>query len=421
MQRYSPRVVLLFALSITLFSSCGTTSKWKGQAPIKKVSTVTKPVQYQYQGIFDLGDGVFVSNDFDGARLNGIVRVNDTLISALITPENAPINMSPWYAFKVWSADKKKISLRLTYSKDAFHRYYPKVSKDRKTWSRLDADQYKETTFGMYGQRKLPKEVELTMDVGSDTLWVAAQEIISSNDTYTWIDRVEELPYASASTIGKSREGRPIELLKIGSTNDQRMIFVMSRQHPPEVTGYLAMEAFVEAIASDDPVAKEFRSKFTTYVVPMVNPDGVDHGHWRHCIGGIDLNRDWADANQPEVRIVQQFLEEKKKHGKIYFGVDFHSTWKDIFYVIDPQLKGNAPGLVPDMINAMSKELGLEPNVKPNLSKYNKVTSKDYFFYKLNAESLTYEIGDDTSRDLLKRKGKVSAQKLMELLLERVK
>ena len=39
-------------------------------------------------------------------------------------------------------------------------------------------------------------------------------------------------------------------------------------------------------------------------VYPLMNPDGVDEGHWRHNTGGIDLNRDWAHYNQPETRQV---------------------------------------------------------------------------------------------------------------------
>ncbi|MEL6142690.1 MAG: M14 family metallopeptidase [Bacteroidota bacterium] len=200
------------------------------------------------------------------------------------------------------------------------------------------------------------------------------------------------------------------------------MVFVLSRQHPPEVTGFLAMQAFVETIAGDSETAKSFREQYNTYVVPLANPDGVDNGHWRHNAGGIDLNRDWRNVNQPEVAAIQQFMREKvaNSNGQFYFGVDFHSTWEDIYYTMHPELKGNMPGLVDQMIEAMAQEIKeLTPNIRPGGSQERGVTSSQYFFHEFGAEALTYEIGDNTPRDLLKKKGEVSAMKLMEIMIER--
>ena len=103
--------------------------------------------------------------------------------------------------------------------------------------------------------------------------------------------------------------------------------------------------------------------------------------------------------------------------GKIIFAIDFHSTHEDIYYTIDPEQKGNMPGLVQDMINATG--IGIidyHPNIRPRPVDEPRVTSLHYFFYEYGAESLTYEIGDNTPRDLLKRKGEISAMKLMELM-----
>ena len=63
--------------------ACNRDSQWAGQEPVIKVSTETVPIQLQYKGTFDLGGGVFVSNDFEGARLNGVARTNDSLVTVL--------------------------------------------------------------------------------------------------------------------------------------------------------------------------------------------------------------------------------------------------------------------------------------------------------------------------------------------------
>ena len=412
---------ILFSLTIGIWS-CKTSEQWGGQAPIRIVPTNTLPIQKQQIGVFDLGQGVYASNDFVGARLNGIARADDGRLLALITPENTPINPSPWYAFKLWAEEEQEVSLKLSYLNGSFHRYYPKLSRDGKSWQPLASEHF---TAGELidneSPGELPKDATLKLSIGPDTLWVSAQELSTSLDAAVWIEELATNSYVTSSVIGESREGRPLHLMKIGESDDQRMIFVLSRQHPPEVTGYLAMQAFVETIASDDPIAARFRQAFNTYVVPMANPDGVDNGHWRHNAGGIDLNRDWENVNQPEVAAIQQFLQDKVEEsgGTIFFGVDFHSTWEDIYYTIDPDQKGNWPGLVPQMINAMATELGLDPNIRPHTIDSITINSSRYFFSEFGAESLTYEIGDNTPRDLVKRKGAVSALKLMELLLSR--
>jgi hypothetical protein len=155
-----------------------------------------------------------------------------------------------------------------------------------------------------------------------------------------------------------------------------------------------------------------------------MNPDGVDNGHWRHNAGGIDLNRDWANFNQPETQAVKRFMEEKVKQtrGKFYFGIDFHSTWDDIYYTVDPKLKGNMPNLVSDWLDNIRQKLkGYDPNIRPNDKLEPTTVSRNYFFIEHGAEALVFEIGDNTPSDFLKEKAITGANELMRIMLERIK
>ena len=395
--------------------------QWKGQGEISKVNTETRPVQLQYKGIFELGNGIYASNDFEGARLNGIALTQDsTVVVTLITPENTPINMSPWYSFKLWSDSPKKIQLKLTYPEYARHRYYPLLSKDGKVWKKVDSTDFNLNSKFING-KSVAQSATVEMPISKDTTWVSAQELVTNSDVRVWTDELKTKPFIKEKKIGESTAGRSINVLKIGEGDDQAMIVVLSRQHPPEVTGYKAMEAFVETIASDSDLAKSFRKRYNTYVVPLVNPDGVANGHWRHSMGGIDLNRDWEDFNQPETSAIKNFFNKKVEDtgGKIYFFIDFHSTWQDIYYTIDPKLRGNMPGLVQDLISQSGKEFeNYVPNVKPSPGTGKRVTSTSYFFFNHGAESLTYEIGDNTPREFIKKKGVVTAKTLMKLMME---
>lgn len=415
-------ILLFVIIYVLIFWSCEPKdTKWKGQAPIQKVNTETRPIQYQLKKTFDLGNKIYCSNNFNGARLNGAVLTHDSLITVLITPENTPINGSPWYAFKLWSETQKNVRLKITYNEGVSHRYYPKISHDAETWSKVDLTNYfLDSVSVTKGER--PKYCEINLSLSPDTLWIAAQELITSKQINSWATELAGKHFVSLFEIGKSFEGRPINAIQIGNKESKKMIMVLSRQHPPEVTGWLAMKWFVETLCSETKAAEQFRSEFTTFVIPFANPDGVDNGNWRHGSGGVDLNRDWESFNQPETRVIRDFMKSKVVNGgKFYFGVDFHSTFEDIYYTIPPEQKGNMPGLVPDLINAVGDEIpGYEPNIRPSDINEPKINSTKYFFYEFGAESLTYEIGDDTPRNLIKTKGELTAFKMMELMTNRM-
>ncbi|WP_435623449.1 M14 family metallopeptidase [Flagellimonas sp.] len=418
---------VLFLYLLGLAATYAQEQRFQGQPPIAAVPTKTRPVQKQWKGNFKFArNGITFSNDFVGSRLNGIVQNNDSTYTVLITPENTPINTSPWYAFKVWANNRTQVNVVLTYQESGKHRYFPKLSKDGVNWSLLDSTRYKEYDKGerAFGPGSLPVKVNMKLEIGTDTLWVSGQELHTSHHVSRWAEDLSTKSFITKKKIGKSRENRDLGLLAIGNENARNMLMVISRQHPPEVTGYLAMKTFVETTASDTKLAKNFRKKFTTYVVPLMNPDGVDNGHWRHNAGGVDLNRDWANFNQPETRSVKNFMEGKVKQtkGKFYFGIDFHSTWDDIYYTVDSKLEGNMPGLVTDWLSEVKAELeGYDPNIRPSDKMRPTNVSRNYFFVEHGAEALVFEIGDNTPRDFVKKKARVSAQILMQLMLKRIK
>lgn len=130
--------ILLFSFAFSGFSQT-TKPKFEGQATTstEKVDTHNHAIIPQWRGRQTVGNITF-DNDFDGARLNGITQNNDTLYTAIISAENYPINPSPWYAFKVTSEKPKTIWVHLTYL-NAKHRYFPKISRDGKTWPLVDS------------------------------------------------------------------------------------------------------------------------------------------------------------------------------------------------------------------------------------------------------------------------------------------
>ena len=57
-------------------------------------------------------------------------------------------------------------------------------------------------------------------------------------------------------------------------------------------------------------------------------------------------------------------------------------------------------------------------NVSSSKKLYPTMTSRNHFFAAYEMPSIVFELGDNTPRPLLREKGKVAAEELMQLLLE---
>lgn len=412
--------VLYFIFITFLVLSCKPIKQWSGQGPIEIIPTESKAIQLQEKGLVDLGNGIYISNDFEGGRMDKTELLNDTLVQVFLSPENMPINPSPWYAFKIWSVKERKVWVRFSYSESGFHRYYPKISRDGRNFENLDSAFYFPKIEKQANGSDRAQSADISLQISKDTLWIAAQDLVGTQHLEDWKAELLKNSFVSKIKIGESTQGRRLEVLKIGEADDSEMIMAISMQHPPEIPGYLAMKAFVETISGNSKLAIKFRSRFNTYVMPMMNPDGVVNGHWRHNAGGIDTNRDWVNFNQPETKALSDFMKQRvnESGGEFVFAADFHATWEDIFYTINEELEGNSPGLVPKIIKASSKEIpGYKPNIRPSDTKERGVTSNSYFFFEHGAESMTFEVGDNTPRDLIRKKGELTAEKMMKFLL----
>lgn len=417
---------ILFVIFSIVFLACKNQKPvaigYQGQGKSPVVSTLAKPVQKQWKGTWSFDNKTtFFSNEFESGRLNGVVNDGNNHYTTLITAENTPVNVSPWYAFKVWSSAPRKITIKMTYQ-DSRSRYYPKISTDGENFKPLDSTNFHPTNLGTgtFGINAAPEHVEIDIEIGPNPIYITSQELYGSTRVKKWMDSLAIKSFISNYEIGKSREDRAMNLMEISTEKHKKAVMVISRQHPPEVTGFLAMKSFIETLTGNTPKAKRFRDSYDLFVVPLMNPDGVDNGHWRHNMGGIDLNRDWQEFNQPETKSVRDFLVRKESVGyEFVFGIDFHSTWDDIYYPIDSTITGNKGAIVFDWIKNISGRLPQkQTNIKPSADIKPTMVSRNYFYVNHGMPAIVFELGDNTPRDFLRLKGQVAAEELMNLLLD---
>ena len=375
------------------------------------VDTTTKKVEPQVKTTYTLEDiNVYASNEFNGARLNGLKKKNDSTALVIVSPENTPINNSAYYAFKTWSNNSKPFYFEFNYPKNYKHRYIPKIQRNG-TWKVLDASQvYRNDTI-----------VTIRLNLTKTPIIVAAQEIQSYSDVKSWYTNLVEGKgnYVNLRSFGKSALGKNLPVLDIykGDKKNKDIIILLTRQHPPEVTGYYAFQEFLKTILSNSDLADEFLKKYRVLAFPIMNPDGVDLGHWRHNANGVDTNRDWSKYNQPEIKQTVKFItkEIKKNDSKIILGLDFHSTYEDVFYTNKIRESTTLPNFIKDWFVELENNI---PNYKVNEKPGNstKPVSKGWFLYGHNAVGITYEIGDATPKDKIELIGKVSAEQMMKIL-----
>lgn len=349
-----------------------------------------------------------VADDFDGAR-RGVCQVfADQRIRLHIEPEDpGPINDSPWYAFRLVPTDQVEATITLRYD-GGNHRYWPKVSSDRIHWTRLTESAVDVSFFR--------SSATFTVALSDGPVWVAAQEIILPADVEEWIDEQSSHPQVTRALLGQSANGLPIHRLDI-NPESKEVVFLAGRQHPPEVSGAFGFQGFYQAILAESELASRFRDRFHIVAIPMLNPDGVIAGHWRHNMSGIDLNRDWGPFTQAETQLVEGLLNSYDELGKqVRISVDFHSTANNLMYTQTDDDTTNPPGFTNRWIAAalprlQSYEFTQEPREFSDLA-----TGRNYMYERYGVPSVTFEVADEEDRAATIKASGIFAEEMMRLL-----
>lgn len=352
--------------------------------------------------------GVAIHADFEGAALYACGDRPDGPVLT-IAPEYAPINPSPWYAYRLVAESPGPVTLTHHY-RNAKHRYAPWISTDGDTWSPVNPSSIETVDEGRLAR--------FTLTVPTGGLFVAAQPLVTNADMEQWSVGMTAQHDIESQVIARTPAGRDIRLLLSRPCEPAGLVVLLGRQHPPEVTGAFAFMDFAERLFEGDDTARRFRERYRLALVPVVNPDGVAAGHWRLNERGVDLNRDWGPFTQPETRGIADWLATATGTLPLTVLLDFHSTWSDVFYAPhdsdDPTPAGFGSAWRERMAARLDNEMpGWSGAHNPGLP-----TAKSWARRAYGVTAITYEVGDGTPRDAIRARARVAAEEMMTLLLQ---
>lgn len=374
--------------------------------------TTDKSIETQHKRTIGVSSkGVWITNEFPTARMNDFYQAGKDTFKVLIEPEIEPVNNSPWYGFKMWADSSTTITLQLAYEHGS-HRYIPKFSRDGEEWIEVDTANYSVSDGNAYF------EVDLT----TDPLWISAQPSIGQDEYRSWVNSVTVATYVSVDTVGYSHQGRAIEKVTINETKSQEpkgVLLLTGRLHPPEITGQLALFYFIEELLGNSELASDFRENFVVFAYPFANPDGVAMGHWRTNAKGVDLNRDWINFNQPETKAIKFDIQSSVArlfNAKVFYGMDFHSTQKNVMYPIIKEHTTFPEDFTYRWIEDVKSQYGDTLDVEP-FDVQSPIT-KNWIYREFGTDAVTFEVGDTTPDESIRELARLSADAIMKRLLK---
>ena len=205
---------------------------------------------------------------------------------------------------------------------------------------------------------RLPGDrVRLAVTMPGPELYVARVEPYRLSDLEKWLKSIEAHPLVEITPIGKTVEGRELEVIRVGRPDAPYRVFLRARAHAWEPGGNWVVQGLVDRLLKDDDEAKRYLERYCVYVLPMANKDGVARGRTRFNLRGKDLNRNWdkpADPMlAPENHALETWLEAMIRRGKRpHLALELHNDGNGRLHISRPP--------VPDLARHLDRMKTLE-------------------------------------------------------------
>ena len=152
--------------------------------------------------------------------------------------------------------------------------------------------------------------LELKIHLDAPTIWVARLPVYRLSDLEALKSELSKSPQVQITTIGRTVEGRPLEMIRVGRAEAAHRVLLRARAHPWEPGGNWVVEGLLRRLVEDDATARRWLARYCVYVMPMANKDGVARGLTRFNLQGKDLNRQWDKPADPRLAPENDALEQ---------------------------------------------------------------------------------------------------------------
>ncbi len=252
-----------------------------------------------------------ILNDFDAGNIE-VISIDNRCLELQIRKDTNS-EFLQWFYFKISDIQlnsNQEVCItnagKSTFP-DGWLNYRVNVSYDNENWFRID------TTY---------ENGELIFNIPTDKkeLYVAYFEPFSYTKHLELINKSTESPLCTKEILCSTPEGKPVELLIIGTPeNGKKKVWFIARQHPGESMAEWFIKGLLDDLLNEtNQNSKSLLKNHCFYIIPNMNIDGSIAGNLRVNSLGINYNREWENPSiekSPEIYYCLQKMDG--------IGVDF--------------------------------------------------------------------------------------------------
>ncbi|MBI2947677.1 MAG: peptidase M14 [Verrucomicrobia bacterium] len=203
------------------------------------------------------------------------------------------------------------------------------VSQDGRNWKPVPLESLPEN------------RVRLRLEMPGSLLYIARVEPYRVSDLDNFIADIGKNRLVQVTPIGKTVQGRNLEILRVGNPAAPYRVFLRARAHAWEPGGNWVVEGLLRRLLEGDPEARKYLERYCVYVLPMANKDGVALGRTRFNLRGKDLNRNWDKPSDPQLApenfALEQWLEGMLKAGQPpHLALELHNDGGGLLHISRP-------------------------------------------------------------------------------------
>jgi len=252
----------------------------------------------------------FINTSFEnGSPLQWRVDADGTVQIFLLYDyeRNSPNRAAGHWHFQLQGQPGSELLLVLNNFENIYNgRLGSPVSKKSICYSSSDGKRWKAVPVEFLEGNRL----RLRVRFDGPALYLARLEPYGLGDLERLLDEIRRKRLVEITEIGKTVQGRPLEIVRVGNPKAAHRVLVRARAHAWEPGGSWVAQGLIRGLLSNDEVARRCLQRYCLYVVPMANKDGVGHGATRFNLLGKDLNRDWNQPADPFLAPENHALEE---------------------------------------------------------------------------------------------------------------